>query len=62
VVFLDGSDFKGAVETLAGEPRQAAAKMVAAAASAPAPKKVLVARFDYCDENGDLLFQVERVD
>jgi hypothetical protein len=61
---LDGSDFKEAVATLAGEPRQAAAPSCPpkAAPSAPAHKKIVVARFDYRDENGGLLFQVERVE
>jgi hypothetical protein len=52
-----------AVETLVGPaPRLAAKRQPKAAPSAPAPKKIVVARFDYCDENGDLLFQITRVE
>jgi phage/plasmid primase-like uncharacterized protein len=63
VQHIDGCSFMEAVETLAGPaPRLAAKRQPKAAPSAPAPKKIVVARFDYRDENGDLLFQVERVE
>jgi AAA domain len=56
VMFLDGSDFKGAIETLAGEPRHAAAP---ARERAQQPKK---SYFDYHDAHGALVYQVERTD
>jgi phage/plasmid primase-like uncharacterized protein len=63
VQHIDGGSFMEAVETLVGPaPRLAAKRQPKAAPSAPAPKKIVVARFDYCDENGDLLFQVTRVE
>jgi putative DNA primase/helicase len=51
VKFLDGCNFLEAVETIAGEPRPGAA-----------PKKVVAERFDYHDETGTLLYQIERVE
>jgi hypothetical protein len=52
VMFLDGRDFRGAVETLA---RQAAQPQ----ATAQQPKKTY---FDYHDAQGALVYQVERTD
>jgi putative DNA primase/helicase len=51
VKFLDGCNFLEAVETITGEPRPGAA-----------PKKVVAERFDYHDETGTLLYQIERVE
>lgn len=63
VQHIDAFGFKEAVEMLAGPaPGLAAKRQPKAESSAPAPKKIVVARFDYRDENGDLLFQVERVE
>jgi AAA domain/CHC2 zinc finger len=57
VQFLDGCDFLPAVEKLAGEPPKPNGKDPAAEA-----KKTVAARFDYTDEAGNLLFQVERIE
>ena len=57
---LDGVDFIAACTTLAGEPPPDAkpnGKDRAAEA-----RKIVVAQFDYLDESGRLLFQVERVE
>jgi hypothetical protein len=55
VQHIDGGSFMEAVETLVGPaPRLAAKRQPKAAPSAPAPKKIVVARFDYCDENGTI--------
>jgi hypothetical protein len=55
VQHIDGGSFMEAVETLAGPASRLAAKrQPKAAPSAPAPKKIVVARFDYCDENGTI--------
>jgi putative DNA primase/helicase len=61
VMFLDGCDFVHAGTTLAGEP-PAKAKPNGKNARAGEPKKIVAARFDYTDEAGILLFQVERVE
>ncbi len=67
VQFLDGVTFKQAIEILTGERAPVAIRNDSAAKTAPLParpraKKVTVATFDYEDENGALLFQVERVE
>jgi CHC2 zinc finger len=59
VQHIDGSDFIGAVERLAGTAPPAVAKRIE---TKLAPKKIIVESFDYRDENGDLLFQVQRVE
>jgi hypothetical protein len=51
---LDGLDFGEAVRLLAGEQRHER--------HAAEPKKVAPERFDYYDETGALLYQVERID
>jgi hypothetical protein len=57
VQWLDGVDFIPAATTLAGEPPKPNGKDPAAEA-----KKIVAARFDYCDEAGKLLFEVERIE
>ena len=58
VMFLDGCDFHAARVTLAGEPPPKPNGKDPAAEA----KKIVTARFDYSDEAGNLLFQVERVE
>lgn len=61
-MFLDGLDFKGAVETLAEEPRPAAAKRLEAKPTQRSAKRIVVERFDYHDAQGTVVYQVERVE
>ncbi len=57
-MIADGIDHIAACATLAGEPPPKPNGKGAAAN----PKKIVAARFDYSDEGGNLLFQVERVE
>jgi putative DNA primase/helicase len=64
--FLDGADFVTACTTLTGEPPPKAngkgnSKGNGKAATARS-KKVVVAEFPYHDENGDVLFAVDRIE
>jgi DNA primase len=59
VKFLDGCDFHAARVILAGEPPP---KSNGKDARANEPTKIVAAHFDYSDEAGNLLFQVERIE
>jgi putative DNA primase/helicase len=56
---LDGVGFEDALETLAGRP---AAKRLDAKPVQPSAKRIVVARFDYHDAHGAVVYQVERVE
>jgi hypothetical protein len=56
---LDGVGFEDAVETLAGRP---AVKRLDAKPAQPSAKRIVVARFDYHDAHGAVVYQVERVE
>ena len=58
VEFFDGVDFMGACTSLTGEPPPKANGKDRTAEA----KKIVVDRFDYPDEGGKLLFQVERME
>jgi putative DNA primase/helicase len=56
---LDGVGFEDALKTLAGRP---AAKRPYAKPVQPSAKRIVVARFDYHDAHGAIVYQVERVE
>ena len=56
---LDGVGFEDAIETLFGRP---AAKRLDAKPAQPSAKRIVVARFDYHDAHGAVVYQVERVE
>lgn len=56
---LDGVGFEDAVATLAGRPP---AKRLDAKPARPSAKRIVVARFDYRDAHGAVVYQVERVE
>jgi putative DNA primase/helicase len=65
VQHLDGCDFLSACKALTGEPPPRAARAKLGGPNGKdhaARKKVVVARFDYTDLDGTLLFQVERIE
>ena len=63
VMFLDACDFVHAATMLAGEPPpQANGKDHPQADELATANRIVAARFDYSDEAGNLLFQVERIE
>jgi CHC2 zinc finger len=56
---LDGVSFEDALEMLAGRP---AARRLDAKPVQPSAKRIVVARFDYHDAHGAVVYQVERVE
>ena len=62
VEHLDGIDFIAACTTLAGEPPPKADGKVTNKGAIESSKKVVVATFEYSDENGDVLFAKDRIE